>query len=69
MTADADFTVTAAELKSVGFCYMKQLEWFRARGWDFQKHLADGTAASRLIETGDGFALRGVQLVRALRNG
>ena len=69
MTDEPDLIITAAELKRVGFCYSRQLEWFRARGWDFKKHLDGGTSASLLLGTGDGFAIKGVQLVKALRNG
>lgn len=69
MTAEDDFIVTAADLKRVGFCYSRQLDWCRAQGWDFKKHLDCGTSASLLLATGDGFAIKGVQLVKALRNG
>lgn len=69
MTSEPDFIVSAADLKKVGFCYARQLDWFRQKGLDFRVHLDKGTPASVLLRTGDGFAIRGVELVRALSNG
>lgn len=69
MTSDADFIVSAAELKKVGFCYSGQWDWFKRQGLDMKQHLECGTPASVLLATGDGFGARAVALVKALRNG
>lgn len=69
MTSAQDFIVKAEELDKVGFCYTGQLAWFRRHGMDMKEHLEKGTPASLLLATGDGLAVRGVEMVKALRNG
>ena len=69
MTSKPDIIVTAEELKKVGFCYSGQLTWFRQHDLDARAHFDKGTLASVLTATGDGFGIKAVELVRALRNG
>lgn len=66
---DDDFLIDPHELKAVGFCFKGQRTWLMQRNMDVRDHFDNGTLASVLIESGDGFAQRAVELVKGRRNG
>lgn len=67
--ADVDPIISAEQLRSVGFCFSGQLKWFRAQGLDAKAHFSRGTPESVLAATGDGFALRAIELLKGRRDG
>lgn len=66
---DDDPIISAEQLRAVGFCFSGQMKWFRSQGLDARAHFARGTPQSVLAATGDGFALRAIELLKGRRDG
>ncbi|TXH12496.1 MAG: hypothetical protein E6R03_12810 [Hyphomicrobiaceae bacterium] len=59
--------MTARDLIGCGFCARGQKSWFDLNGIDFRSFLENGVSAERLLATGDGLAIKAVEMLRQRR--
>jgi len=67
MSETSDFRITARDLISCGFCVRGQKSWCDSHGIDFRSFLENGVSAELLLATGDGLALKAVEMLRQRR--
>lgn len=67
MTQASEAPIRSRELVQCGMCTEGQKRWFREHDLDFRSFLKNGIAADILLTTGDGLAVKAVEMVRARR--
>ena len=67
MTEEPDFHITPRDLIGCGFCARGQKDWFQNNKLDFKNFLANGITANQLLATGDGLAVKAVEMLKVRR--
>lgn len=62
-----EFKISPRDLIGCGFCARGQKKWFESNGLDFGDFLTNGITAERLLSTGDGLAVKAVEMLRDRR--
>lgn len=69
LTDETDFLIFGEDLKRAGTGCKDSKPWFEERGTTLRDVLRFGISAKFLLETGDGYAIRVVELAWERRNG
>ncbi|MFP2263658.1 hypothetical protein [Citrobacter braakii] len=65
MNDTQDIFITMAHIRAAGGCAPGARTWFKKYGLDFRAFIRDGGISGKiLLNTGDAFAMRVVQLAR-----
>ncbi|MBK3745241.1 hypothetical protein G3A39_39340 [Paraburkholderia aspalathi] len=64
-----DFIMTMEDVRKSRICAHGAYKWFKSHNLDFKDFLKNGIPASKLIATGDAFAIGAVEATRERRFG